>query len=217
MSLPGIDRPDLPEFMTWEQLAELPEEIAEQIELWEGRVVWLRRGPGEHQIFTRRLTNALERSARDDMAAHPDRCWVANLETNVFLGATGKSDFVTPDFLVHRCLDGPYRDVRAADTVMVGEVLSPSNTSALMQAKRARYAAAGIPWYWEVILEPDTSAIAVIQAYGLDTAPARLPHGVSPLHPVDYRLVDEWINDDGAVVAFPQPFAIEIPWSALSF
>ncbi|MEU4414059.1 hypothetical protein [Nocardia salmonicida] len=30
MSLPGIERPDLPEFMTWEELERLPEEIAEQ-------------------------------------------------------------------------------------------------------------------------------------------------------------------------------------------
>lgn len=135
--LPGIGRPDLPEFMTWEQLGQLPDEIAGQIELWEGRVVWLRRGPGEHQIFMRRLTNALERSAGDDMAGHPDRCWVANLETTVFLGSTGKSDFVTPDFLIHRCLGGPYRDVRATDTVMVGEVLSPSNTPALMHQPTA--------------------------------------------------------------------------------
>lgn len=217
MSLPGVDRPDLPEFMTWEQLERLPDEIAEQIELWEGRVVWVRRGPGEHQIFMRRLTNALEQSARDDMTLHPDRCWVANLETNVFFGPSGKSDFVTPDFLVHRCLGGPYRDVRAADTVMVGEVLSPSNTPALMQAKRARYASAGIPWYWEVILEPDASAIALIQAYGLDTGSVSLPQGVRPLHPVDYRLVDEWIGDAHGAVSFPQPFPIEIPWSALVF
>jgi len=144
MSLSGIDRPDLPEFMTWEQLGQLPDEIAGQIELWEGRVVWLRRGPGEHQIFMRRLTNALERSAGDDMAGHPDRCWVANLETTVFLGSTGKSDFVTPDFLIHRCLGGP-------------------------------------------------------------------------LHPVDYRLDDEWINDADGTVSFPQPFPIEVPWSALAF
>ncbi|MFD8098144.1 hypothetical protein ACFV24_01275 [Nocardia fluminea] len=39
MSLPGFERPDLPEFMTWEELERLPEEIAEQIELWAGRVI----------------------------------------------------------------------------------------------------------------------------------------------------------------------------------
>ncbi|MGI5219889.1 hypothetical protein [Nocardia sp. CA-290969] len=42
----STDRPDLPESMTWEELDQLPEEIAAQIELWEGRVVWVRRRPG---------------------------------------------------------------------------------------------------------------------------------------------------------------------------
>ncbi|WP_036504958.1 MULTISPECIES: hypothetical protein [Nocardia] len=36
MVLPGIDRPDLPEYMTWEELERLPADVADQIELWEG-------------------------------------------------------------------------------------------------------------------------------------------------------------------------------------
>ncbi len=36
MSVPRAERPDLPESMTWEELERLPEEIAEQIELWNG-------------------------------------------------------------------------------------------------------------------------------------------------------------------------------------
>lgn len=87
-----------PETMTWEELERLPEEIAEQIELWNRRVVWTghepgehrTRRPGEHQIFTRRLTNSFERSARQDMLDRTEHGWVANLETNVFFGPTGK-------------------------------------------------------------------------------------------------------------------------------
>lgn len=52
----------------------------------------------------------------------------------LFFGHTGKSDFVTPDFLGHRCLP-PGSDVRAADAV-VGEVLSPSNTPGDVEAKK---------------------------------------------------------------------------------
>ncbi|MET8800310.1 hypothetical protein ABZV91_28430 [Nocardia sp. NPDC004568] len=55
MSRPDVERPELPEHMTWEELETLPEEIAERIELWNGRVVWLRRGPHEHQEFTNLL------------------------------------------------------------------------------------------------------------------------------------------------------------------
>ncbi|WP_249358838.1 Uma2 family endonuclease [Nocardia cyriacigeorgica] len=217
MSLPRIERPELPEYMTWEELERLPEEIADQIELWEGRVVWVRRGPGEHQVFMRRLTNELERCARDDMAADGERCWRVNLETNIFLGRNGKSDFLTPDFLVHRCLGSAYQDVRASDTLLVGEILSPSNKQTDIEAKKSRYAGAGIPWYWEVTLQPDVSAIAKIRAYGLETGVATLPEGVRPLHRADYRLVGEWDHGDEAGVSFRYPFPIEIPWVALAF
>lgn len=39
MSPPQDERPDLPEFMTWEELERLPEDVAGEIELWDGRVV----------------------------------------------------------------------------------------------------------------------------------------------------------------------------------
>jgi len=41
MPRPDVQCPELPEYMTWEELESLPEEIAERIELWEGRVVWV--------------------------------------------------------------------------------------------------------------------------------------------------------------------------------
>ncbi|WP_039780549.1 Uma2 family endonuclease [Nocardia cerradoensis] len=216
MVLRGIDRPDLPEYMTWEELERLPADVADQIELWEGRIVWLPCGPREHQRFTRRLTNEFERCVREDMSLRPDRCWEAEAETNVFLGRAGKNDFLTPDFLVHRCLP-PYADVRAADTVLVGEVRSPSNSQTDMEAKKARYASAGIPWYWEVTLQRDVSSIDVVRAYGLEVGHARLPDGVTPLRPANYLLVGEWTHNDEAGIAFGHPFDITMPWSALAF
>jgi hypothetical protein len=176
----------------------------------------VRRGPREHQKFTRRLVNEIERCAREYMSIRPERRWEVESETNVFLGATGKSDFLAPDFLVHRCIP-PYQDVRAADTVLVGEVLSPSNTQSDIEAKKSRYAAAGILWYWEVTLRPDISAIATIRAYGLETGVATLPEGVRPLHRSDYRLVGEWTHTDLVGVSFGYPFPIDIGWSALAF
>ncbi|MFE6862834.1 Uma2 family endonuclease [Nocardia sp. NPDC057668] len=217
MSVPNLAQPELPEFMTWEELERLPEEIAEQIELWDGRVVWLRRGPGEHQTFTRRVTNALERSARESMSEHPEQCWRVDFENNVFLGDSGKSDFLTPDFLIFQCLSSPYQDVRAADTLLVGEVLSPSNTPPEMGAKKTRYAGAGIPWYWEVSLDPDTSAIARVQAHALELEPGRLVDGVRPLRPANYILAGEWTRSDSDGIEFDYPFPIHIPWSELAF
>lgn len=217
MAVPDVDRPDLPEFMTWEELEELPEEIAAQIELWDGRVVWVRRGPGEHQRFTVRMRNAVERCARKGIADHPETCWQVDVETNVFLGATGKSDFLTPDFLVYRCLESPFQDIRAADTLIVGEVLSPSNSQSDMEAKKGRYASVGIPWYWEVTIARAESAIAIVRAYALETGHGRLPDGVRPLRPANYLLAGEWTpaDEDGIRIGFP--FPIEIPWSELAY
>ncbi|MET8798704.1 hypothetical protein ABZV91_20065 [Nocardia sp. NPDC004568] len=106
MSSTRIEKPDLPEYMTWEELERLPDEVAGQIELWAGRVVWLRRGPAEHQRFTRRLTNALESCARKSMAERPETCWQVDFENNVFLGDQGKSS--SASFSISNAILGPW-------------------------------------------------------------------------------------------------------------
>lgn len=210
--------PGLPEFMTWEELEQLPEEVASQIELWNGRVVWVRRGPAEHQDYTNTIWNALRRHARESMSEDRDQCWRASTETNIFFGHTGKSDFITPDFLIYRCLANRYQDIRGDDVLLVGEVLSPSNRYSDIEAKKARYAEARIPWYWEVTLargaEP-IHGIDVIRAYALETGAGPLPPGVRPLYPANYILIDEWNpkNTNGIRTAFP--FPIDIPWAEL--
>ncbi|MEU1983096.1 Uma2 family endonuclease [Nocardia sp. NPDC019395] len=217
MSRPSIEQPDLPEFMTWEELERLPEEIAGQIELWDGRVVWVRRGPAEHQAFTFSLTAALKRCAREAMSGNPQRCLRVDFETNVFFGSQGKSDFVTPYFLAYRCLDGPYRDIRATDVLLVGEVLSPSNTQTDMDEKKSRYAKAGIPWYWEVTLAREASAIAMVRTFALEATHGRLPAGVHPLYPANYLLTGKWTPKDSERIAVDHPFPIDIPWPELAF
>ncbi|MGW4736771.1 Uma2 family endonuclease [Nocardia xishanensis] len=217
MTEPDRKQPNLPSHLTWEELEKLPAEIASQIELWNGRVVWLRRGPGEHQIFTGRMWAALERCARKYMSSNTEHCLRANLETNVFFGRTGKSDFVTPDFLVHRCLERPYQDVRAGDVLLVGEVLSPGNAQSDIEAKKARYASGGIPWYWEITLARDDSAIATVRVYGLETGYGQLPEGIRPLRPSNYLLTGEWTREDLDGIEFDFPFPISIPWTELEF
>lgn len=217
MSGPQIERPDLPEYMTWAELEQLPEEIAAQIELWDGRVVWLRRGPAEHQAFTFALTSALKNSARKAMTELPQQCWRVDFETNVFFGDTGKSDFVTPDFLTYRCLAKPYQDIRAAEVVLVGEVLSPSNSQTDMEEKKAKYARAGIPWYWEIALARDKSEIAYVHAYALATEVDNLPPGVRALHTANYILAGSWSPSDSSAITIEFPFPITITWSELEF
>ncbi|MFC9892218.1 Uma2 family endonuclease [Nocardia sp. NPDC127579] len=216
MAMPEIEPPDLPEYMTWEELELLPDEIANQIELWDGKVVWVRRGPSEHQTITRRLTNEIERCARATMATDSDQCWRVTFETNVFFGGN-KSNFVTPDFMVYRCLERPYLDVRASDVLLAGEVHSPSNTQTDIEAKKARYASERIPYYWEVSLARPDAAVAMVRAFALTTDDhGHLPEGIKPLRPTNYLVIGEWtppIQLDGIII--DHPFPIRIPWSEL--
>lgn len=217
MARPRIEQPDLPEYMTWEQLEQLPEEVARQIELWDGRVVWVRRGPAEHQEFSNLLWSGLRRCARDDAAGNPQHCWRVHTETNIFCGLSHKNDFVTPDFLVAHCQDAPYQDIRSTDVLLAGEVLSPSNTQTDRIAKQARYAKAGIPWYWEVTLEREKSAIAMVRAFALEREHGPLPEGVHPLHPTNYLLTGEWTPKHTDAIHTAFPFPIHIPWQDLEF
>jgi Uma2 family endonuclease len=214
MADPPVDKPDLPEFMTWEELDLLPEEIARCIELWDGRVIWTRTGLPEHQGYGSTLYLALRQCIRRNRAATPEQCWRAGPENNVFLQPGHMSDFMSPDFVVYRCLPDGQTWITAAEAVLVGEVLSPSNTERLVEQKKARYARAGIPWYWEVELDSQRQ-IDSVRAYAVETVHGRLPDGVSPLRPSNYLLVSEWntSNDPGMVTDFP--FRTEIRWSDL--
>ena len=216
----------VPEHLTWAELQQLPEEVADGIELWEGRVIWrwgspqARRPPLGHQRYIRRLTNAIEAQARramrdggaDAAPEEPPR-WQAETETNVFL-APDKSTYLTPDFLVRRC-QPPGTDTFAADTVLVGEVLSGSDTPKRRDWKMQRYAEAGIPWYWEVELDDQTRDISAVRAYELLTIPAEGLE-VKPLRPVVYIPAGEWEPGDEGI-DFPKPFAMRITWEDLAF
>ncbi len=225
--------PDLPTHMTWEELELLPDEIAGQIELWEGRVVWARRGPAEHQMCSNLLWAGLRRCAKEDMQNMPEHCWQVLTETNVFLGATTKNDYLTPDFLIYNCLKERFQDILAKDVHLVGEVLSPSNTPKNIEAKKARYASVGIPWYWEVSLGRGPQSATIVHAYALETGHGRLPLGVTPLRQANYILAGEWwsapptpedIEEGVPADKLPSegiditlPFPIHIPWSELEF
>lgn len=167
---------------------------------------------------TVRMRNAIEADARRAMQQPTDNgetpCWEVEVEENVFF-AEDKNSCVTPDFMVHRCL--PYgSDTTAADVVLAGEVLSRSDTAARRQWKMDRYAAAGIPWYWEVELDSGRSwDISKISAYELVVVPpAELR--VKLLRPAMYGLAGQWEPRDVAI-QFPEPFDIYISWEDLAF
>ena len=208
----------VPEYLSWDELQQLPDEIADEIELWNRKVVWNRRGPLVHQRFSVRMRNALESNARSAMRGPTDdggqQCWEVEVETNVFFAAD-KSSFLTPDFMVRRCVPRN-ADTSAADVVLVGEVLSGSDTPRRREWKKSRYAEAGIPWYWEVELDTGASwDISAVRAYELVTVPAAGLE-VKLLRPALYAPVGEWEPTDVGI-DFPKPFDMHISWDDLAF
>lgn len=208
----------VPEYVSWDELQQLPDEIADDIELWEHKVIWNRRGPFEHQQFSVRMRNAIEsearRAMRDGTREDEERCWQVGVETNVFFTAD-KSSFLTPDFLVRRCMPGG-ADTMVTDVVLVGEVLSGSDTPKRRAWKMDRYAEARIPWYWEVGLDSNGNwNIAEVRAYELVVIPtAGLP--VKPLRPAVYIPVGAWEPNDSASIDISEPFDISISWDDLT-
>jgi len=143
----------------------------------------------EHQAFTLPHQCA-NRCARPGMTKQPQECWRVEFETNVFFGRNREVDFVTPDFLAYRCLDAPYQDIRAKDVLLVGEVLSPSNTQTDMDEKRARYArqaSPGIGSHPGTREERDRHGSRL----RLETPTATSPRACTPLS-VNYLLTGKW-------------------------
>ena len=207
----------VPEYLTWDELLQLPGDIPNEIELWDRKVMWNRRGPAEYQRYTGRMHDALEANARramtDSVHEYEKQLWQVGLMTDVFFAAD-KSSVLTPDFMVRRCLP-PGVDTAAADVVLIGEVLSPSDTLKRRDWKMERYAEAGIPWYWEVELDPTSLDISVVRAYELVTVPSA-GLAVKLLRPAMYGLVGEWEPGDIGI-EISAPFDIHISWDELAF
>ncbi|RMI32909.1 Uma2 family endonuclease [Nocardia stercoris] len=199
--------------MTWEELEQLPEEIADRIELWDGRVMWMASASAGHDTCLRRMANSLEHATRLLKSPQPEECWRVITDHAVHLDKNNLSDFLKPDFHVYRCKSLAEK-IWAEDVLMVGEVLSPCNTPKLQDAKLQRYAEAGIPWYWEVELDDDRQAITSIVAH-VHCRAAEMRTGVQALHPDRYFEVARWTPADEVGVDIDHPFPIRIPWTDL--
>ncbi|WP_406281666.1 hypothetical protein [Nocardia sp. NBC_00881] len=109
------------------------------------------------------MWNALRRCARNDMSEHTQHCWRVTTETNIFLGRSGKSDFLTPDFLIHRCLETPYQDVRGGRSPFPG----PNSNS-----ERATYTIVRDDCRWRVAAVQKTQRTPLVEAISFRFQPA---------------------------------------------
>jgi len=100
--------------------------------------------------------------------------------------------------------------------VIAGEVLSPANTPARIKEKTAKYAEAGIPFYWEVEIATDPRHVVSLDIYALEVSSV-LPPGVVPLRPRAYVQTGHWEHRHGLDIDYHLPFPIGIAWDALEF
>ena len=139
------------------------------------------------------------------------------METNIFLKAHDKADFVTPDFLIFRCLESEYQDVHASDVLLAGEVLSPSNPKTDIEAKKIRYAGSGNPLVLGSASGPQPPPYRHRPRLRAGNRAGQIHEGVRPLHQTNYLLADEWTPANTTAIEIERPFPISIPWAELEF
>ena len=133
-------------------------------ELVEGQVTVSPSPTRRHQRASLRLAMALERSAPAGYEVVPD------VDVDLGLAPRGEPGYVrAPDVVVvspdgSRRLDEEGGTPRAADVVLVVEIVSPGSSRMDRVTKRDEYADAGIPHYWIIDLDPPISVTACHQA-----------------------------------------------------
>ncbi|MFC5720150.1 Uma2 family endonuclease [Streptomyces gamaensis] len=166
---------------TLDDVLALPEDTSQRVELVGGALM-MSPAPGQpHQRASYRLHVLLERAAE---AAD------APVEVLEGINVIVPDGLLIPDLaVVDEAADPDRVTINAHDVLMVVEIASPSTRIADRKLKPSLYAAAGIPHYWRVELEPAPRVLT-----------GRLRNG---------SYVDEPPRLAGAVARIEQPFPVE--------
>jgi len=192
-----------PELVTAAEYDALPEEIAKAIEIVDGNVVYCAAPTPDHQTAGRRLTNLLERHARDAMSKGHE-CLAVNSDVDLRLRDLPLLNR-RPDVVLYRCLDRERGErLRAEHCLLIVEIVSPGSETQDTTDKLGEYAKAGIPHYWIVRL--DRTGVATIERYQLDRA-AML-----------YKHMDTLMKDEaGEAPMVSNPIPIVVDWAEIQF
>jgi Uma2 family endonuclease len=148
------------------QYAALPEDSDTKFELQEGSLVISPRPTRRHQLFIGRLFAELDRQAPPHLSVAPD------VDVDLGLDGSGGPGFVrAPDLVVSTAEEAARVDreggfLRAAEVVLVVEVLSPGSRRTDSVVKLGEYAEAGIPHYWIVDLDDQPSVRVLLLTDG---------------------------------------------------
>jgi Uma2 family endonuclease len=161
MSVPSDWYRWIPEQITAEEYAELPEEVSRSIEVIDGHLVKCESPSRVHNRVAFNMAAAFKAGRK------PTPCLM--VETDIDVRITDVPlNFRRPDVTVYRCVPDDAR-LYSPETVLVAEIVSPDSSYKTDTVdKKAVYADAGIPVYLIVFLTAGEDAVEKIEEYWLD-------------------------------------------------
>jgi len=173
-----------PEGFTIADLHALPDDGL-RYELVDGSIIVSPSATYGHNTIARWIANLMEDSS-------PNDDWVVSIDQSATVDDHNEP---RPDIVVAKVEHFRTTPFPIQDTLMVGEVVSPSSVLRDTETKKALYAKAGVPAYWIVVPDEDKERITL--------AELRLDGGV--YHFVEHFTADVFRTD------FPWPVEIDLP------
>jgi Uma2 family endonuclease len=211
MTMKAFDLPELqhlahlPE-ITLDVYKALPEDVSKQIEVVDGWMVRCESAEPTHQTIQRNFANHLWSAVKAHDASKRS-CHRVIHDVDVLIADAPKFHFRRPDVVVYRCIDADRgkwgRKPYASDCLIVLEIVSADSVATDLRAKRAEYAAVGIPHYWVVRMTDNDGPAISVERLLLTLDGDYISEGVA-VRGRDFHAVDT-IN----------PFSLKLTWQEL--
>lgn len=146
--------------LTVAEYAALGEDEHGRTELMEGSLVMSPSPTADHMMATARLLLQLTPQAPPEFEVIPDVDIDLELVPSDQPGSSRRPDLIVVDRGARERQRSAGGLLRAADVLIVVEIVSPGSRRTDNIVKRAEYADAGIPHYWILDIEPPISLLA---------------------------------------------------------